>query len=98
MARLHVKEIKDGAIIEPFNFTVIKDLIVDKSNIEAKVNDLELSLQCIEKMRANAVATNQDLFQSMLHLKKISMKVEESLQLKKHHLLKRQLMKPVLKV
>ena len=40
------KEIDDGAIIEPLNFPVIKDLIVDKSSIEAKVKDLELSLQC----------------------------------------------------
>ncbi|MFM5883425.1 fumarate reductase (CoM/CoB) subunit B [Methanobrevibacter gottschalkii] len=40
------KEIKDGAIIEPLKFPVIKDLIVDTSSIEAKVKDLELSLQC----------------------------------------------------
>ena len=40
------KEITDGAIIEPLNFPVIKDLIVDKSSIEAKVKDLELSLHC----------------------------------------------------
>ena len=43
------KEIKDGAVIEPLNFPVIKDLIVDKSSIEAKVKDLELSLQCDHK-------------------------------------------------
>ncbi len=43
------KEIKDGAIIEPLKFPVIKDLIVDKSSIEAKVKDLELSLQCDHK-------------------------------------------------
>ena len=43
------KEIKDGAIIEPLRFPVIKDLIVDKSSIEAKVKDLELSLQCDHK-------------------------------------------------
>ena len=40
------KEIKNGAIIEPLKFPVIKDLIVDKSSIEAKVKDLQLSLQC----------------------------------------------------
>lgn len=40
------KEIKNGAIIEPLNFPVVKDLIVDKSSIEAKVKELELSLQC----------------------------------------------------
>ncbi|WP_458455800.1 fumarate reductase (CoM/CoB) subunit TfrB [Methanobrevibacter sp.] len=43
------KEIKDGAIIEPLKFPVIKDLIVDKSSIEAKVKDLQLSLQCDRK-------------------------------------------------
>ena len=43
------KEIKDGAIIEPLRFPVIKDLIVDKSSIEAKVQDLQLSLQCDHK-------------------------------------------------
>ena len=43
------KEIKDGAIIEPLKFPVIKDLIVDKSSIEAKVKDLQLSLQCNHK-------------------------------------------------
>ena len=43
------KEITDGAVIEPLNFPVIKDLIVDKSSIEAKVKDLELSLQCKHK-------------------------------------------------
>ena len=43
------KDIKDGAIIEPLRFPVIKDLIVDKSSIEAKVKDLELSLQCDHK-------------------------------------------------
>ncbi len=31
------KDIKDGAIIEPQNFPVIKDLIVDKSQIEQEV-------------------------------------------------------------
>ncbi|MBQ2226522.1 MAG: succinate dehydrogenase/fumarate reductase iron-sulfur subunit, partial [Methanobrevibacter sp.] len=40
------KEIKDGAIVEPLNFPVIKDLIVDRSSIEAKVKQLELSLHC----------------------------------------------------
>lgn len=38
------KDIKDGAIIEPQNFPVIKDLIVDKSQIEQEVKDLQLSL------------------------------------------------------
>ena len=43
------KEIKDNAIIEPLKFPVIKDLIVDKSSIEAKVKDLQLSLHCNHK-------------------------------------------------
>ena len=43
------KEIVDGAVIEPLKFPVIKDLIVDKSSIEAKVKDLQLSLQCDRK-------------------------------------------------
>jgi fumarate reductase (CoM/CoB) subunit B len=42
-------EIKDGAIIEPLRFPVIKDLIVDKSSIEANVKGLELSRQCDHK-------------------------------------------------
>ena len=39
------KDIKDGAIIEPQNFPVIKDLIVDKSQIEQEVKDLQLSFK-----------------------------------------------------
>ena len=55
------KEIKDGAIIEPLNFPVIKDLIVDKSSIEAKVKDLELSLQCDHKCsELNTSITKED--------------------------------------
>ena len=43
------KEIKDGAIIEPLNFPVIKDLIVDKSSIEAKVKEETKKVRsCIE--------------------------------------------------
>ena len=38
------KEIKDNARIEPLRFPVIKDLIVDKSEIENKVKDLQLNL------------------------------------------------------
>ena len=54
------KEIKDGAIIEPLNFPVIKDLIVDKSSIEAKVKDLELSLQCEHRDELNTDITKED--------------------------------------
>lgn len=54
------KEIKDGAIIEPLNFPVIKDLIVDKSSIEAKVKDLELSLQCSHECELDTSITKKD--------------------------------------
>ena len=54
------KEIKDGAIIEPLNFPVIKDLIVDKSSIEAKVKDLELSLQCDHKCEGLDTSITKD--------------------------------------
>lgn len=55
------KEIINGAIIEPLNFPVIKDLIVDKSSIEAKVKDLELSLQCDHKCsELNTSITKED--------------------------------------
>lgn len=37
-------EIKDGVLIEPLDFPVIKDLIVDKSGIEQKVKDINLNL------------------------------------------------------
>ena len=54
------KEIKNGAIIEPLNFPVIKDLIVDKSSIEAKVKDLELSLQCSHDCKLDTSITKKD--------------------------------------
>lgn len=38
------KEIKDNALIEPLDFPIIKDLIVDKSEIEEKIKDLHLNL------------------------------------------------------
>ena len=44
------KEIKDNARIEPLRFPVIKDLIVDKSEIEGKVKDLQLNLHSKIKM------------------------------------------------
>ncbi|WP_409200711.1 fumarate reductase (CoM/CoB) subunit TfrB [Methanobrevibacter sp. DSM 116169] len=39
------KEIQDGAVIEPLDFPVIKDLVVDKSSVEEKVKDLNLYTQ-----------------------------------------------------
>lgn len=38
------KEIEDGALLEPLDFPIIKDLIVDKSEIEQKIKDIHLSL------------------------------------------------------
>ena len=38
------KEIEDGALIEPLDFPIIKDLIVDKSEIEQKIKDIHLNL------------------------------------------------------
>ncbi len=41
-------EIADNAIIEPLDFPVIKDLIVDKSEIEEKVARMQLYLETID--------------------------------------------------
>ncbi len=38
------KEIRDGVLIEPLDFPIIKDLIVDKSEIEQKIKDLHLNI------------------------------------------------------
>lgn len=38
------KEIEDNALIEPLDFPIIKDLIVDKSEIEQKIKNLHLNL------------------------------------------------------
>ena len=59
-ARACQKEIQDGAIIEPLKFPVIKDLIVDKSSVEAKVKDLNLSLQCNHKNELDTDINKQD--------------------------------------
>ncbi|MBP5699611.1 MAG: 2Fe-2S iron-sulfur cluster binding domain-containing protein, partial [Methanobrevibacter sp.] len=39
-------EIKDGKLIEPLDFPVIKDLVVDRSSADAKIKELQLSLDC----------------------------------------------------
>ncbi len=39
------KEIKDGALIEPLDFPIIKDLVVDRSEVDEKVKDLHLNLE-----------------------------------------------------
>ncbi|MDI6643721.1 MAG: succinate dehydrogenase/fumarate reductase iron-sulfur subunit [Methanobacteriaceae archaeon] len=41
-------EIRDGDIIEPLDFTVIKDLIVDRSDIEGKAKKMRLFLERID--------------------------------------------------
>lgn len=43
------KEIKDGMVIEPLDLPVIKDLVVDRSDIENKVKDLNLFIDTKEK-------------------------------------------------
>lgn len=50
------KEIADGAIIEPLDYPVIKDLIVDRSEVENKVKNLHLSLD--SKNHENILNTN----------------------------------------
>ena len=39
-------EIKDNRLIEPLDFPVIKDLVVDRSSADAKIKELQLSLSC----------------------------------------------------
>ena len=39
-------EIKDNRLIEPLDFPVIKDLIVDRSSADEKIKQLQLSLDC----------------------------------------------------
>lgn len=56
-------EIEDGAILEPLDFPVIKDFIVDKSEIETKVANMNLHLEKKEEKttdnkQAETIATN----------------------------------------
>ena len=39
-------QIKDNRLIEPLDFPVIKDLVVDRSSADAKIKQLQLSLDC----------------------------------------------------
>jgi len=41
-------EIEDNAVIEPLDFDVIKDLVVDRSEIENKIKEMKLSLKGAE--------------------------------------------------
>lgn len=45
MALACKKEIKDNDVIEPLDMPVIKDLIVDRSSIDGKVNEMDLFLE-----------------------------------------------------
>jgi len=55
-------EIEDGDILEPLDFPVIKDFIVDKSEIENKVANMNLFIEKVEDESANeatdTIATN----------------------------------------
>jgi len=47
-------KIKDKRLIEPLDFPVIKDLIVDRSETDQKIKELQLNLQCDkEKAKEN---------------------------------------------
>ncbi|MCQ2973000.1 MAG: succinate dehydrogenase/fumarate reductase iron-sulfur subunit [archaeon] len=54
-------EIKDGAIIEPINLPIIKDLVVDRSSIEEKVKELNLELQCEKNNSINKEVNNSNI-------------------------------------
>jgi len=47
------KEIEDKAIIEPLNFPITKDLIVDKEEVENQVNKMDLFLEKKEEYLKN---------------------------------------------
>lgn len=55
------KEIEDGAIIEPLDFPIIKDLIVDRSEVENKVKELNLNLSSSEDIKEIVKIKNSDL-------------------------------------
>lgn len=55
------KEIKDGAIIEPLDFPIIKDLIVDRSEAEEKVKELHLNIDSEKTEEFNPSLKNSDL-------------------------------------
>jgi len=42
-------EVEDNAVIEPLDFDVIKDLVVDRSEIETKIREMKLSLDSDEE-------------------------------------------------
>ena len=55
------KEIRDGAIIEPLDFPIIKDLIVDRSEIDEKVKNLHLSTEKKKTDKIEEDFSNKDL-------------------------------------
>ncbi|WP_297983293.1 fumarate reductase (CoM/CoB) subunit TfrB [uncultured Methanobrevibacter sp.] len=42
-------QIKDNRLIEPLDFPVIKDLVVDRSSADAKIKELQMNLNCNEE-------------------------------------------------
>ncbi|MDR2967644.1 MAG: succinate dehydrogenase/fumarate reductase iron-sulfur subunit [Methanobacteriaceae archaeon] len=58
-------EIEDKSILEPLDFPVIKDFIVDKGEIESKVANMDLHLEKIENDSVNdlseTIATNTSM-------------------------------------
>ena len=55
------QEIKDGAVIEPLDFPVIKDLIVDKQETEEKVKSLNLYTKKEKEDKIKTDFTNEDI-------------------------------------
>ncbi|MDL2246462.1 succinate dehydrogenase/fumarate reductase iron-sulfur subunit [Methanobrevibacter sp. OttesenSCG-928-K11] len=55
------KEIADGAVIEPLDLPIIKDLVVDKSEIEEKVKDLHLNLNSKKQEEIKTDFNNNDV-------------------------------------
>jgi len=55
------KEIQDGAVIEPLDFPVIKDLIVDKTEIEEKVKNLDLHTRKDHNCQIETNFNNEDV-------------------------------------
>ena len=55
------REIFDGAVIEPIDLPVIKDLIVDRTSLEDKVKELGLNLHCEKSDEINKKINNSNV-------------------------------------
>ncbi len=53
-------DIKDNILIEPLDFPVIKDLIVDRSEVDKKVKQLQLELKC-NRENSHQKLKNEDI-------------------------------------